>query len=131
MADDIEGVTGVDAGGQDEGGQRYRTWHFGRTVGELSGELQHPPEALRRGRACILDVYPITEFALYDFTANLWVEYLESRKVPSGYVFGENFSPTPPDLAPHDPELDEDYADEVLYRLGVVEDEQDNGSVRV
>ena len=53
--------------------------------------MQRPPESLRKGRKCKLAPYPMTDDSHFDHTAELFVQYLEPRKVEN-YLFGEDFS---------------------------------------
>jgi hypothetical protein len=70
---------------------RFPQFGIGNSVGELQGEMQRPPESLRKGRMCMLLDYPITDDAVLDKTALKFVEYLEPRKVEQ-YLFNDNFS---------------------------------------
>lgn len=70
---------------------RFPQFGIGNSVGELQGELQHPPESLRKGRRCLILDYPITDDAVLDRTLGKFIEYLEPRKVEN-YLFGEEFS---------------------------------------
>ena len=58
---------------------RYPSFSLGHTVGELQGELQRPPESLRKGRRCVLTPTPLIDEAEYDEVAQMFVTYLEPR----------------------------------------------------
>lgn len=70
---------------------RFPQFGIGDSVGEMQGELQRPPESLRKGRRCLLLDWPITDDAVLDTTLLKFVEYLEPRKVEN-YLFGDDFS---------------------------------------
>ena len=70
---------------------RYPSFSLGHTVGELQGEMQRPPESLRKGRKCTLSDYPLSDDSTIDVTAGVFVTYRETRRVEN-YLFGEDFS---------------------------------------
>jgi hypothetical protein len=47
-----------------------------KTVGEMQGEDQHPPESLRIGKECVLLDAPISDEDIFDTTAQKFVHYL-------------------------------------------------------
>lgn len=56
---------------------RYPSFSLGHTVGEMQGELQHPPESLRVGRRCVLLDGPLSNEDVPDPVAGKFVHYLD------------------------------------------------------
>jgi hypothetical protein len=70
---------------------RFPQFGIGNSVGEMQGEMQRPPESLRKGRKCELTDYPLTDDSIIDTTAGKFVTYLKPRKVEH-FLFGEEFT---------------------------------------
>jgi len=59
---------------------RFPQFGIGNSVGEEQGELQRPPESLRKGRKCMILDSPIDNDDVLDRTLGKFIHYLEDRK---------------------------------------------------